>query len=127
MSGKEEQQYPSRIQWLAGAAGCAAGAALWSLSWILSFAAIFLIVGAAVPRWFPRAGRWFILAPALLLSAIILPIGIANPGLLVWNFLVGPHDFIFVGVSLVWLLSPILLIWCITAVLTDCHTRRRLK
>jgi predicted cobalt transporter CbtA len=74
MSSKDEQQPqsessrmpPGRIQWLAGMAGSATGIALLGVSGVLSLLAIFLIVGAAVSRGFPRAGRWFILAPALL-------------------------------------------------------------
>ena len=81
--------------------------------------AVFLIVAVPASSWFPRAGRWFILVPALVLSAIVLPICIANPVELVRDFVVGPHNINFLAVSLSWLLSPILLIWCVAAVVTN--------
>ena len=132
MGSKEEQQrqsefsrmLPSRIQWLAGAAGCATGIALLGVSWVLSLLAIFLIVGAAVSRGFPRAGRWFILAPALPLSVLVLPFCVANLVPLAKDISIGPHDFNSVVISLAWLLSPMLLISCIAAVVM--HSRRML-
>jgi hypothetical protein len=134
MSSKEEQQYPGgafsrilprRIQWLAAAAGCLTGVALLGLSWIVSLLAVFLIMAAPVSSWFPRAGRWLILVSALVLSAIVLPICVANPVELVRDFVVGPHDFNFLALSLSWLLSPILLIWCVTAVVTTFVKHKR--
>ena len=131
MSSKDEQRHresefsrtlPGRIQWLAGAAGCASAIALLGVSGVLSLLAIFLIVGAAVSRGFPRAGRWFILAPALLLSVLVLPFCVANLVPLVKDISIGPHDFNFVVMSLAWLLSPVLLISCIAAVVK--HSRR---
>jgi hypothetical protein len=127
MSSKEEhypgsvlsQTLPRRIRWLAAAAGCATGIALLGLSWILSLSAIFLILGAVIPRRFPRAGRWFILAPALLLGVLVLPICFANPVEMIRDLFVGPRDFNYLAMSVSWVLSPILLIWCITAVLRD--------
>ena len=131
MSNKEKQQprqsefsrrLPGRIQWLAGAAGCATGIALLGVSWVLSLLAVFLIVGSAVSHGFPRAGIWFILAPALLLSVLVLPFCVANFVPLVKDISIGPHDFNFVVMSLAWLLSPVLLISCIAAVVR--HSRR---
>jgi hypothetical protein len=128
MTDKEEQQYPGgacsrtiphRIQWAAAAAGCVTGVALLGLSWIVSLLAVFLVIAALIPSWFPRAGRWFILVPALVLCVIVLPICVANAVELVRDFGVGPHDFNSLGMSLSWLLSPILLIWCVTAVVTN--------
>lgn len=113
---------PGRIQWLAGAAGCATGIALLGVSWVISLLAIFLIIGGAVSRGFPHAGRWFILAPALLLSVLVLPFCVANLVPLVKDISIGPHDFNYVVMSLAWLLSPVLLIWCIAAVVK--HSRR---
>ena len=132
MSSKEEQQpqsessrmLPGRIQWLAGMAGCATGIALLGVSGVLSLLAIFLIVGAAVSRGFPRAGRWLILAPALLLSVLVLPFCVANLVALVKDISIGPHDFNSVVISLALLLSPILLVSCIAAVVK--HSRRTL-
>ena len=72
-----------------------------------------------------RAGRWLILVPALVLSAIVLPICVANPVELVRDFAVGPRDFNFLAMSVSWLLSPILLIWCVTAVVTNFLKHKR--
>jgi hypothetical protein len=133
VSSKDEQQQrqanfsrmlPRRIQWLAAAAGCATGTAFLGVGWVLSLLAIFLIIGAALSRGFPRAGRWFILAPALLLSVLVLPVCVANIAPLVKDLSIGPHDFNFVVISLAWLLSPMLLISCIAAVVG--HSRRKL-
>ena len=134
MSSNEEQQYPGgafsrtlprRIQLVAAAAGCVTGVALLGLSWIVSLLAVFLVIAAPVPSWFPRAGRWLILVPALVLSAIVLPICVANPVELVRDFAVGPRDFNFLAMSVSWLLSPILLIWCVTAVVTNFLKHKR--
>ena len=133
MSSKEKQlqrqsefsrRLPGRIQWLAGAAGCATGIALLGVSWVLSLLAIFLIVGAVVSRGFPRAGKWFILGPALLLSVLVLPFCVVNVVPLVKDISTGPRDFNYVVMSLAWLLSPMLLISCIAAVVK--HSRRML-
>ena len=105
-----------RIQWLAATTGCVAGVALLGLSWIMSILASLLVFGAVLSSWFPRRARWFILIPALVLSVIILPICIANPVELVRAFLVGPHDFNYSAIALSWLLAPILLICCVTAI-----------
>ena len=133
MSSKEKQlqrqsefsrTLPVRIQWLAVAAGCATGIALLGFSWVLAFLAIFLIIGGVVSRGFPRAGKWFILGPALLLSVLVLPFCVANVVPLVKGISTGPRDFNYVVMSLAWLLSPMLLISCITAVVK--HSRRML-
>ena len=92
------------------------------VSWVISLLAIFLIIGAAVSRGFPRAGRWFILAPALLLSVLVLPFCFANLVPLVKDISIRPHDFNYVVMSLAWLLAPVLLISCIAAVVK--HSRR---
>lgn len=127
MTSSKEEQYPSnalsrilsrRIQWVAAAAGCVTGVALLGFGWTVSFLAVFLIIAAAVSSRFPRAGGWFIVLPALVLSVIVLPICIANPVELLKALFLGPHDFNFLAMSISWLLSPILLIWCVTAVMT---------
>ena len=133
MSSKEKQlqrqsefsrTLPVRIQWLAVAAGCATGIALLGLSWVLALLAIFLIIGAGVSRGLPRAGKWFVLGPALLLSVLVLPFCVANVAPLVKDISTGPRDFNSVVISLAWLLSPMLLISCIAAVVK--HSRRML-
>jgi hypothetical protein len=131
MGSKEKQlqrqsefSLPVRIQWLAVAAGCATGIALLGFSWVLALLAIFLIIGAAVSRGFPRAGKWLILGPALLLSVLVLPFCVANVVPLVKDIWTGPRDFNSVAISLAWLLSPMLLISCIAAVVK--HSRRML-
>jgi|GEM_PF-5121742 len=133
MSSKEKQlqrqsefsrTLPIRTQWLAVAAGCATGIALFCFSWVLALLAISLIIGGVVSRGFPRAGKWFILGPALLLSVLVLPFCVANVVPLVKGISTGPHDFNYVVMSFAWLLSPMLLISCIAAVVK--HSRRML-
>jgi hypothetical protein len=113
---------PVRIQWLAVAAGCATGIALLGFSGVLALLAIFLIIGAVVSRGFPRAGKWFILGPALLLSVLVLPFCVVNVVPLVRDISTAPRDFNFVVMSLAWLVSPMLLITCIAAIVK--HSRR---
>jgi hypothetical protein len=134
MSSKEEQQNPGdafsrtlprKIQWVAAAAGCVTGVALLGLSWIMSLLAVFMVIAALLPSWFPRAGRWLILVPALVLSAIVLPICIANPVELVRDFVVVPHDFTSLAMRLSWLLSPVLLILCVATLVTNLVKHRR--
>jgi|SRR5450631_381313 hypothetical protein len=134
MSSKEEQPYqksassrriPRRIQWVAAAAGCFAGVALLSLSWSVFLLAVFLVLGAMVSLLFPRAGRWLVVVPALAVSAIVLPIFIANPVEMVKAVIVGPHYITFQAVSLCWPLSPMLLVWCDAALLIEAVKVRR--
>ena len=114
--------FPVRIQWLAVAAGSATGIALLGFSGVLALLAIFLIIGAVASRVFPRAGKWFILGPALLLSVLVLPFCVVNVVPLIRDISTGPRDFNFVLMSLAWLLSPLLLISCIAAIVK--HSRR---
>lgn len=127
MSSKEKRQSSGafsrgllpRIQWLAVWAGCVTGVALLGVSSIFSLLAIPLVLGAVLAFWFPRAGTWLILIPALILSVMVLPICIANAVELVNSFFVGPHRFTIVAIQVSWLLSPILLICCIATILKN--------
>ena len=113
------------IQWLAAAAGCVTAVALLGLSWIASLASTSLIVAALSLSRFPRRGPWFIFVPALALSTLVLPISVVNAIPLSQALFFGPHDFNFVTITVSWLLSPILLVWCITAAATSIVKPRR--
>jgi len=115
---------PRNVRLLAATASCVTGIALLGLSGILSLIAIFPIVGAIVAGWFPRSARWLILAPCLFLSVLVLPIFFANLIAFIKDPFEGPHDFNFLAMSLSWLLSPILLIWCDTTLVIDLVKRR---
>lgn len=119
---------PRNLRLLAGATGCVTGIALLGLSETLSVAAILLIVGAMVVGWLPRTGRWLILAPALFVTVMVLPVGSYNlfEAVREGRFQ-GPHDFAGIVMSLSWLLSPILLIWCDTALLIDATKEMRTR
>lgn len=114
-----------RTQWLAAIAGFVAAVAFLGLSWMYSILASFLVFGAALSSWFPRVGRWLILVPAFLSSVIIVPVFVANASEMVHGVFVGPHDFNFVAMSLSWLLSPVLLIWCLGDITTTFVKLRR--
>jgi hypothetical protein len=115
-SGAVSRSLPPRIRWLAAWAGCTKAVALLGVSSIFSLLAIPLVLSAVLASWFPRAGTWLILIPALILSVMVLPICIANAVELVTSFSVAPRAFTIVAIQVSWLLSPILLISCIATV-----------
>lgn len=114
-----------KIRILAAAAGLFSGVAVLGLSWMFFPLGVLLVIGALVPGRFSRAGTWLIVAPAVLLSALIVPICVANSGGLVHDFRVGPSDVEFILMSTSWLLSPILLICCLSAILVRFAKRSR--
>jgi hypothetical protein len=129
--GYEGRVVPPNIRLLAGTTGCVTGIAFLGLSETLSLLGIFLILGAIVVGWLPRAGRWLIVGAALFGSLFILPIFLSHPVEIIRGPFVGtvapvrlrsiggPHDLTFLPMSLSWLLSPILLLWCDTALLIE--------
>ncbi len=129
--GYEGRILPLRIRLLAGATGCVTGIAFLGLSETLSLFGIFLILGAMVVGWLPLAGRWLIVGAVLFGSVFILPICLSHPVEIIRGPFVGmvapvrlssiggPHDLTFLPMSLSWLLSPILLLWCDTALLIE--------
>jgi hypothetical protein len=129
--GHEGQILPLGIRLLAAATGCVTGIAFLGLSETLSLLGIFLILGAIVVGSLPCAGRWLIVGTALLGSVFILPICLSHPIEIVSGPFVGtvapvrlrsiggPHDLTFLPMSLSWLLSPILLLWCDAALLIE--------
>ncbi|HEY2361470.1 MAG TPA: hypothetical protein VGK36_10165 [Candidatus Angelobacter sp.] len=119
------QILPPNIRLLAAATSCVTGIALLGISWILSLIAIFPILGAVVAVRFPRSARWLVLPPSLFLSILVLPIFFANLIALIKDPFGGPHDFNFLAVRLSWLLSPLLLILCDTALVIDIVKCRR--
>jgi hypothetical protein len=119
------QIFPTNIRLLAATTSCVAGIALLGLSWILSLIAIFPILGAIVAARFPRSAKWLVVPPSLFLSILVLPIFFANLIAFIREPFGGPHDFNFLAMSLSWLLSPILLILCDTALVIHIVKRRR--
>lgn len=99
------------------------GIALLSFKW-LSVSGVFLILGAAVQPRMPRAGRWLLSVAAPLLCVWIVPMG----GLFLVAAIKGeplPHDFFGLGLILAWLLAPILLVWCVAALVVEAVKERR--
>jgi hypothetical protein len=116
---------PPQIRWLAVVTGCVVGIALLSFKWA-SVAGLFLIVGAVVQPWMPRAGRWLLSVVAPLLSIWIVPWGAL--------FLVAAAkggtlglDFNSRGLAAAWMLAPILLIWCNVALVLEARKERRAR
>ena len=102
---------PERIRWLAIASGCIAAIA-GALGFGLFFPILptFLIVGAIIQPHFPRQGRGLMWVGALFLSVFVLPPGAA---ILLDSVRGLPyHDVNFVGMTLLWSASFLLLGWC---------------
>jgi hypothetical protein len=126
----ESVSYKSRIltrklRILALITGCIVGIALMSYTW-LSLSAIPLILGALFQPRVPRTGRLLLFVAAPLLSAWVVPLGVI--------MLVGtargdpfPHDFLGVILTFAWILSPMLLIWCDTALVVEAVKERRAR
>jgi hypothetical protein len=104
-----------RILFLATAAAFFTAIALQGLSWIFSLLAMLLILGTILSMWYRRAGQWTMLISAVLPSVLVLPIFMVNVREFVRAPFHGPHDFGFL-VTISWWVSPVLLVWCITAV-----------
>ena len=103
-------------KWLAVVTGCVTGIALLGLAGPAALPAILLIAGAFAGPYFPRARKVLILGPALLLSILVLPITILNFREAIRAPFLGPRDFNYLVLSWCWLISPILIVLCITAV-----------
>jgi len=116
---------PLKIRWLAVVTGCVVGIALLSFKW-LSVSGVFLVVGAIVQPYAPRAGRWLLSVVAPLLAVWIVPMG----GLFLLGAVKGENlglDFFSRGLAFAWMLSPILLVWCIAALAVEARKERRAR
>ena len=129
--GYEVRTLPRGVRLLAGTTGCVTGIAFVGLSGTLSLLGLFLILGAVLADRLPFAGRWLIVGSALFASVFILPICLSHPVEIIsgpflgavapvrLRSIGGPHDLTFLPMSLSWLLSPLMLLWCDTALLIE--------
>jgi hypothetical protein len=115
-----------RTRSLAILAGCVAAiTGAVSLSQLFPIVSSPLIFGAIAQPRFPRSGFWLMLVGALVLSVYMLPFGTV---VLLDSFktLRSHHDFNIVAVTLGWVSSFLLLVWCDAALLIESHNLRLL-
>jgi uncharacterized membrane protein len=120
----KERVLPQKIRWLAIAAGLVTGSALLSFYWPLSVLAILLMFAGIVQPRSPQLGRLVLSVVAPLISVWVIPVGF----MILWETLRGEpgrHDLLFLAITLSWMLSPILLLWCDTALLVETRRERR--
>ncbi len=113
---------PRKVRWLAVVTGCVVGIALLSFKWA-AVCGIVLTVAAVVQPWMPRTGRWVLSVVAPLLGVWIVPMG----GLFLLGAVKGETlgvDFFSRGLALAWMLSPILLVWCVAALVVEARKER---
>ena len=121
----ENRILSSRLRWLALAAGCVSGIALVSFG-VLSVFGLLPMVGAAIQRRMPRVGRWVLYVGAALLTYLVVPFGmVALRETIKTGFF--PFDFVAVTLTLAWLLSPALVIWCDVALVVEAVRERRTR
>lgn len=113
----------SRLRRLAVAAGCVSGIALVSFG-VLSAFGILPILGAAIQRRTPRLGRLVLYVGIALLTYLVVPFGIvALRETIETGFF--PLDFVALTLSLAWMLSLPLVIWCDVALAVEAVKERR--
>ena len=120
----KQRVLPQKIRWLAIATGLATGSALLSLYWPLSVLSILLIFAGITQHRLPLLGRLVLSVVAPLVSVWVIPFGC----MVFWETLrgnPGRHDLLFLAITLSWMLSPILLLWCDTAILVEARRERR--
>ena len=109
----------SRVRWPAIATGClTAVAGSLSFGWLFPIVPGFLILGAIVQPRFPRPGRGLMCVGALFLTITVLPIGF---GILFESFrtLRSHPDFNMLGMTLLWVVSFLLVMWCDIALVIE--------
>jgi hypothetical protein len=120
-----ERVLPRKIRLLAVIAGCFGAIALLGFSALFSVSAIPLIMGALVQPKLPYLGRWLISVAAPALSMWI----ILGGGVFWLETLRGGNPFLPyllpMVLSVVWMVSPILFIWCDVALLLEAFQNRR--
>lgn len=115
----------SRLRWLAVAAGCISGIALVSFVVLAAFG-ILPIVAAAIQRRTPRVGRMVLYVGAAALTYLVVPFGmIALRDTIKTGFF--RLDFVAVTLTLAWILSPPLVIWCDVALVLEAVRERRAR
>ena len=120
----KQRVLPQKIRLLAIAAGFVTGSAVLSFTWLLSVPAIFLIFAGIVQPRSPQFGRLVLSIVTPLIGACVIPAG----ALFSWEVIRGApfrHDLLGLALTLTWMLSPILLIWCNAALLVEAIAERR--
>jgi hypothetical protein len=115
----------SRLRWLALAAGCSSGIALVSFG-VLSIFGILPIVGAAIQRRMPRVGRLVLYVGIVLLTYLIVPFGMIALRETIRTSLF-PLDFVGLTLTLMWILSPPLVICCDVVLIVEAVRQRRTR
>jgi hypothetical protein len=84
----------------------------------------FLILGAVAQPRFPRSGRWIMYIGALILSVLVLPYG---AGMMFYGVktLHRDHDYVWLGVFTLWVMSFSLVTWCDVALVIDAIKAKR--
>jgi hypothetical protein len=120
----KQRVLPQKIRWLAIATGLVTGSALLSFYWPLSVLPILLMFAGIVQPRSPQLGRLVLSVVAPLISVWVIPVGF----MILWETLRGEpgrHDLLFLAITSSWMLSPILLLWCDTALLVEARRERR--
>lgn len=116
---------PSRLRWLAVAAGCVSGIALVSFVALAAFG-ILPIVGAAIQGRIPRVERMVLYVGAAALIYLVVPFGlIVLRDTIKTGFF--RLDFVALTLTLAWILSPPLVIWCNVALVAEAVRERRTR
>lgn len=116
-----------KTRWLAVLTGCfTAVAASVSITWLMAFVPILLILGAIAQPRFPRSGVALMFVSALSLSSWVVPITV---GLLIQSVRTLPthHDFDIVAVTSLYVVSFLLVICCDAALIIDFLKSTRLQ
>jgi len=117
----------AKTRWLAILAGCfTAVTASVSISWLLAFWPIILIVGVIAQRRFPRSSLALMSISALSMSLWVVPITL---GLLIQSVRTLPsyHDFNIVAVTFLYVVSSLLVISYDVALIIDFLKLTRLR
>jgi hypothetical protein len=117
----------NKTRWLAVLTGCfTAVAASVSITWVMAFVPLLLIMGAIAQRRFPCSGVALMLVCALSLSSWVVPVAV---GLLTQSVRTLPtyHDFNIVAVTSLYVVSFLLVICCDVALIVDFLKSTRLR
>jgi hypothetical protein len=121
----KQRVLPQNIRWLAIATGLVTGSALLTVSWPLSVPAILLMLAGIVQPRSPQLGRLVLSVVAPLISVWVIPVGFIFLLEILTGEPAGRHDLLFLAITLSWMLSPILLLWCDIALLVEARRDRR--
>jgi hypothetical protein len=123
MPNQVSPRIPSRMRWLAIAAGCVFGiVSFLHYGWFFLFIPSVLILGAVIQPRFPRLGSVLLAFGACIVTFYGLFLGVPIV-LIIRNLGVrhGLEDLVFLGLSLA---SVVLIIWCDAQLVADARARR---